>query len=258
MKHQNRRHLISFVVATIVYGASIGSVFGLFASSTQNTKETPSTYLEVVLLEENTPTIQQIQTQKIITKTLEKVQPTTKNEMPKEVVKEIKKEIVQEQPKLQSIQQSTPKIAQKSIEKDLKDIVETPKTQIQTPTVAQIVDTKPITNQIHKPIVHTEQRVSTEEISKKREVYFHLLKQMIEKNKYYPPNAIRRGIEGDLKIKFIISNNGNLISIEKIEGNRVFHTSIKEAISNSFPLLPPKNILVEDTVLNLVISYKLN
>jgi len=51
---------------------------------------------------------------------------------------------------------------------------------------------------------------------------------------------------------------GEFLSLEMIEGNKIFHNSVKEAIEKSFPILPPKNILKGNEVLSLVISYTIN
>ncbi|MBI3873544.1 MAG: TonB family protein, partial [Arcobacter sp.] len=97
---------------------------------------------------------------------------------------------------------------------------------------------------------------NTDEINKKNR-YFSLLKQAIDSHKYYPQNALRRAIEADVEVKFIISSSGELISILAINGNKVFQASVKEAIESTFPFAPPKNLLNENTTLALVISYKI-
>ena len=69
--------------------------------------------------------------------------------------------------------------------------------------------------------------------------------------------AIKRGIEGIVKIKFMISKDGELLSFNIIEGKRVFKKSISKAVKNSFPLTPPKNLLTKNTSLSLMINYRL-
>jgi len=124
-----------------------------------------------------------------------------------------------------------------------------PTTEVKS-TQKQTIETPP-----HK-IVKSEQ--NTQEIQNKKREYFALVKNTIDKYKYYPQNALRRGIECEMKVKFTISSMGELLSFEMIEGNKMFHNSVKEAIEKSFPLLPPKNILAENEVLSLVISYAIN
>ena len=87
--------------------------------------------------------------------------------------------------------------------------------------------------------------------------YYTQIKETINKNKSYPKIAVKRGIEGLVKIKFTISKNGELLSFNIIEGKRVFKKSITESVKNSFPLTPPKDVLTSNTSLSLMIDYRL-
>lgn len=87
--------------------------------------------------------------------------------------------------------------------------------------------------------------------------YYTQIKETINKNKSYPKMAIKRGIEGIVKIQFEISKDGKLLSFNIIEGKRVFKKSISQAVKNSFPLTPPQNTLVSNTSLSLTIDYRL-
>jgi len=87
--------------------------------------------------------------------------------------------------------------------------------------------------------------------------YYTQIKETINKNKSYPKMAIKRGIEGIVKIQFEISKDGKLLSFNIIEGKRVFKKSISQAVKNSFPLTPPENTLVSNTSLSLTIDYRL-
>jgi len=87
--------------------------------------------------------------------------------------------------------------------------------------------------------------------------YYTQIKETINKNKSYPKMAIKRGIEGIVKIQFEISKDGKLLSFNIIEGKRVFKKSIEKAVKNSFPLTPPQNTLVSNTSLSLMIDYRL-
>jgi protein TonB len=61
------------------------------------------------------------------------------------------------------------------------------------------------------------------------------VRRKIEKNKYYPRIAKKRGMEGVVKVKFKILANGNVSNIS-VSGSKLFHSSAKEAIKNSFPI----------------------
>jgi protein TonB len=90
-----------------------------------------------------------------------------------------------------------------------------------------------------------------------QKIYYTKIKELINKNKYYPKVAARRGIEGFVKINFTISQYGELVSFKMLEGKRIFKKSIQEAVINSFPLKPPKGLLTSNTQLSLKIAYRL-
>ena len=115
--------------------------------------------------------------------------------------------------------------------------------------------------QIKKNRSIQENKINHEERLKKRKhtqnKYYTKIKNTINQNKSYPKIAVKRGIEGVVKITFIISKNGELVSFKILEGKRVFKKSIIKAIQNSFPIPPPKNLLSSNKSLSLMIDYKL-
>lgn len=262
----NNRHLTALVISTMIYGVAIASILG-FDTKNQpinkvNDEQTKS--IKIALFRENQPIqptkttkkedISQKQPEEKIIKKESKVIEKVVEKLP---IEPIKKEI---QPQIKP----EPKI-EKIVEKPIEKIVKNPAIEekvvtvkpVTQPTIAQktLLVNQTVQTSIPK-IVKNEQ--NSQEILNKKKQYFQLIKDEIEKHKYYPPNALRRGIECDIKVKFIVSSMGQLVSLELIEGNKIFHNSVKEAIENSFPLMPPKNILSENEVLNLVISYTIN
>ena len=116
-------------------------------------------------------------------------------------------------------------------------------------------------NQIKKnKAVETKKKNNIQEINKRKieqQKYFTKIKELINQNKYYPRMAIKRGIEGMVKIKFTISKDGELLSFKIIEGKSIFRKSIQNAVQESFPLKPPRGLLLKNTTLSLKITYKL-
>ena len=91
----------------------------------------------------------------------------------------------------------------------------------------------------------------------KQHKYYSQIKQTIDKNKSYPQVAVRRGIQGEVKIQFTISKDGELLSYKILDGQKIFFKSISEAIQNSFPLTPPNDIFTSNLDLKLTLHYKL-
>ncbi len=260
------RHLVAFIVTTMVYGVVITSILGFDGKNqVPNQVEVSETRsIKIALLRENN-TIECIQPTK----------PTKKEPISQEKPIQPKEKIIKKEPKiiekiaekieptplkkeLQPEMKPEPKIektVEKTIEKPIARIVKNTENEEKIVPVKQT--TQSTITQKTIPII-TETEINSQTIQNKKKQYFQLIKEEIKKHKYYPPNALKRGIECDIKVKFIVSPAGQLVSLESIEGNKIFHNSVKEAIEKSFPLLPPENILSENEVLSLVISYTIN
>ncbi len=78
----------------------------------------------------------------------------------------------------------------------------------------------------------------------------HLIKK-INENKRYPMSARRRGVEGDVSVKFIVLSNGGVDAIEILEGKSIFTKSTIAAIEDSFP------VSVGDSLLQFPQEFKI-
>ena len=171
------------------------------------------------------------QPKKIEKKIVKKINP--KKIAPKKIVKKIEPLI---KPKPQ-------KIVKKQIEKPIKKITN----QI---VANQIKKNKSI---VKKQTVQTD----TKQLQMKQNKYYAHIKKTIDKNKFYPKIAVRRGIQGDVKIKCVLSKKGDLISFKIVDGRKIFFKSISEAINNTFPLAPPEDVFTANFDIDLTLQYKL-
>jgi len=158
-----------------------------------------------------------------------------------------------------------PKVKTKKIKPIEKKIIKKVEKKI---VKKQLVQKKPINQSsqvIKKQIkknksILTQEKNSLEEINKRKvyqQKYYAQIKELINKNKYYPKRAIQRGIEGIVEIQFTISKFGELISFEIVDGKRIFEKSIQNAVEKSFPLKPPEDVLSKNTQLSLKVAYNL-
>ena len=116
------------------------------------------------------------------------------------------------------------------------------------------IEPKPIV----KPIVQKKQNgINDKKNELKKQKYYKLIKQTITLHKKYPKKAIRRGIQGFVKVKFIVSTNGELVSIDIIDGKKIFYKSVKKAIKKTFPLPPPKGVFSKNFELEVKLVYRL-
>ena len=235
-----KRYFNSLLLASIFYSFLIITLLYSFDETTiapsknqhsiQNVKFTiinlPKQIQKKVVKKEPQP-------KKIEQKVVKKINP--KKILPKEIVKKI-------EPKKKPITK-TKKIVKKLVEQ-----------KIQKPTKQMV--TNQIKQQKSPPKKETIQ-TDTKQLVINQNKYYTKIKQTIDKNKSYPKIAVRRGIQGEVKIQFTISKNGELLSFKILDGKKIFFKSISEAIQSSFPITPPNDIFTSSLDLKLTLHYKL-
>ena len=250
------RYLSSFALTALIYIGAIVSYFVYFKDNTskQSAKKS-SQRVNFTIISKKPP-------QKVIKKVVKTEQKKPKKKI---IKKKIKKKMIKKKPtpkpKLKKI--TKPK---KVIKKTIKKIV--PKNVIKKQAKKIVEKIKPIKKE--QPFIHKSQIKKVKSNSKvgvskkdnkqkelKKQKYFTLIKQTINQNKKYPKKAVRRGIQGIIKVQFTVSKDGKLLNIDILDGKKIFYKSIKKAIKNSFPLTPPKNIFIKSFKLTLKIIYKL-
>ncbi|QWR76869.1 TonB family protein [Candidatus Magnetomonas plexicatena] len=80
--------------------------------------------------------------------------------------------------------------------------------------------------------------LETEDI--RYEGYMRKLKQMIEAAWVYPPDAVKRGITGDLQVSFTINKNGTLaqVYVMRTSGNRSLDEAAMQSVRDASPFWP--------------------
>jgi len=86
-----------------------------------------------------------------------------------------------------------------------------------------------IDKKVKKPLIDNE-------MEEKRAQFIKKIKTRINKNKFYPKTAMRRHIQGDIKVKFIVQEDGNVRDIMFLSGKRIFKKAITRSINDSFPI----------------------
>ena len=186
--------------------------------------------------------------------------------LPKEIEKPKveKQEIVKKEPQPKKIEPKVvkkinpKKISPKKIVKKTEPKVEKKEKEIVKKT--EEIKKQIVANQIKKSdSTEKKETVKTDlkQLKMKQHKYYSQIKQTIDKNKSYPQVAVRRGIQGEVKIQFTISKDGELLSYKILDGQKIFFKSISEAIQNSFPLTPPNDIFTSNLDLKLTLHYKL-
>ena len=81
-------------------------------------------------------------------------------------------------------------------------------------------------------------------LKKKRDIYFMQLMGHIEKYKFYPGSARRRGITGKVSISFHLNNDGGISNLHIVSQHKILKQAAAQALDSALPMpLPEKDIL---------------
>ncbi len=248
------RYFSSFLVTALLYGGVFVAFIwtkGQKIPYSDQTKELQT--IEVSLMSLPKPTQEE-------PKPIEEI----KEELPKEELKpieEIKEELPEEEPKaIEKIEKEIPKEIQKEkvvVKKDTpKPKKRVPKKPIkQTKPKPSTPKSKPTPAQ-KSTITHVS-KTSAKEVAQKKNLYFTTLKNKIERCKSYPIMAKRRGIKGNVRVQFTLTSSGALKTITILSGSKIFHSSIKSAISAALPYSPPQGVMIGNQPITLTVEYSL-
>lgn len=114
-----------------------------------------------------------------------------------------------------------------------KKIVKEPKPVYHTPAPTKVVKA-----------VATPQVVVQPKIDKSAEkrAFLNQVRSKIIANKKYSKIALRRHIEGSVKVKFDITANGSVSNIRFVSGKTILQKSVRKAITKSFPIHIPNSL----------------
>ena len=73
-------------------------------------------------------------------------------------------------------------------------------------------------------------------------------------NKKYPKLALRRHIEGSVRVKFNIDLNGDVSNIRFVSGKSILQKSVRKAVLNSFPINIPQKLREELPINNISVT----
>jgi len=78
-----------------------------------------------------------------------------------------------------------------------------------------------------------------------RKAFLRDIRANIIANKKYPKLAKRRHIEGSVKVRFDITQSGEVTNIRFINGKRIFQKSIRRTLERTFPVSIPNRVRAE-------------
>lgn len=89
--------------------------------------------------------------------------------------------------------------------------------------------------------------------------FFASLRTTIQNHLRYPSAARRRGVEGEIDVRFTLANDGTINTISVQRGEAIFHNAVKTAVSSASGIDVPKNLVDSLPMeIELTLEFKLN
>jgi periplasmic protein TonB len=178
-----------------------------------------------------------------------------------------------------SLSHSEPTVQQPKISEPIP--VVTPQQPTKKPTVTQpiIIPMKPVVSTVQTvatpiplsstpPVVqHTVQTISTPivtaskpkiDVASEKQAFFNTLRANIQNQLRYPTAARRRGMEGEIEVRFTLLSNGEINGISIRRGEGIFHNAAIAAVNAASGISIPKTL--SDTMpleIDLTLEFKL-
>jgi protein TonB len=145
-------------------------------------------------------------------------------------------------PKMAEPLKPTPPIA-------AKPLLSTPQVQpVATPvpevTAQPVVETKPTisTATVQSPAQSPTKSVPKVDLSAEKNSFFASLRSTIQRHLRYPTAARRRGMEGDVNVRFTLTDAGVIKNISVRQGENIFHDSAKLAVASASGVKIPETL----------------
>jgi protein TonB len=179
--------------------------------------------------------------EKEVVDSVKKVEKKLKKTYKKKDKPKIKKELkidktIEKKEKKQKEKKIESKEVIKSKELENKEKIDNTKTQ----QISNIIEDD---NKVEEKLDDEKERIAIE------------VRELLVRNKYYPKSARRRGIEGVVKVEFLLTKDGKISSLKTFSKHNILSESLKETISrisDQFPQ-PKSDVLI---VVNIKYSLK--
>lgn len=174
-------------------------------------------------------------------------------------------------PKPQSITTPSPVKTQLQVPiKPLIQITPTPSKTAVTPLPSIVPTPAPMTSPaivsapVQQPIQHVAAPVSVPakpkiDLSSEKKSFFSSLRANIQNQLRYPPVARRRGMEGEVGVRFLLSSDGMINHISVQRGENIFHNAAIAAVNAASGIDVPKSLTESMPMeIELTLEFKLN
>lgn len=125
---------------------------------------------------------------------------------------------------------------------------------VSAPTVTQYTTQ----NSISAEAVQTPPKQKID-LAAEKKAFFTTLRSTIQNHLRYPSSARRRGMEGEVGVRFSLADDGTINAITIRHGEEIFHNAVKTAVASASGINVPKNLTnALPMEIELILEFKLN
>ena len=212
-------------------------------------KVIPKKIIKKKVIQKKVVKVKKVQPKKIVKKKIVKKEKVIKRKIiPKKIIKKkiiqkrvIKKRVIPQPPIIQPIIEP---IEQPTIEPIAQSLPITPPVYVTPKRVVSKpkIEIPKIEEPTFKASSEPQPKVKNDQY---RKAFLRDVRTNIIANKKYPKLAKRRHIEGSVKVRFDITQSGEVTNIRFINGKRVFQKSIRKTLQRTFPISIPNEVRAE-------------
>lgn len=130
---------------------------------------------------------------------------------------------------------------------------------IQSSVLSQVTPTTPLAQAIIAPAPPPVKVSPKPDLTAAKRSFFASLRTTIQNHLRYPSAARRRGMEGEIDVRFTLANDGTINTISVQRGEAIFHNAVKTAVSSASGIDVPKNLVDSLPMeIELTLEFKLN
>lgn len=97
------------------------------------------------------------------------------------------------------------------------------------------------------------------DIATEKRAFFASLRSTIQNHLRYPTAARRRGMEGEVGVRFSLADNGTISAVSIRHGEEIFHNAVRAAVASASGISVPKTLVDSLPMeIDLVLEFKLN
>jgi protein TonB len=129
----------------------------------------------------------------------------------------------------------------------------------QSPALSHVTPTAAPTQALVAPTPPPVKVSPKPDLTAAKRSFFASLRTTIQNHLRYPSAARRRGMEGEIDVRFTLANDGTINTISIQRGEAIFHNAVKTAVSSASGIDVPKNLADSLPMeIELTLEFKLN